>query len=449
MAKLIYWGYLLFLTGLIGTPLGAQNLNQIDQTIIDDKHSSYPLKERLEMTPELSDMLHLELAHVRLLLEKKDYVNGFKKLSKLLEKNPDNLELVQMKATAENQVGKWPEAIETIDKAEKNNYEEDDIEELEELRKDILASQEEYVALEGEHRETKGLRKEYFGFFKSRVRLAKFTYVGTDLQQNRLRIDNITRPRTGIIDNSTVYRHQGDIYFEHFFEEGHSIKAGIYGAQRVLGGHAGFTFVDNLGSTTFGVKFRKPDWDNSESVIYEGSRDTVSLGRLLNITPEFQVNVEGGWNNYNSDGLENLVQSFTLLNRFGYTVSEKEGFVFFPGKDSSLGIAYNLEAEYPYHTKNKLNLEGERYSPLSIERTENHGFEFNFSTVLLTSLQIAGFGGYRMTRFTKNNPYAGANLNYTLKEKVKLGFEYEHGIDSSDGSKVMQRFKTSLRYLFN
>ena len=103
-------------------------------------------------------------------------------------------------------------------------------------------------------------------------------------------------------------RQKANVYVEHFFDNGHSAKAGVYGASKIFGGHASFTLTDSLGSTTLEGKLRRPDWDYSETVIYNGTRDTVALNRILNLTENFEIEAEGGFNNYNVDGIDNIAQ---------------------------------------------------------------------------------------------------------------------------------------------
>lgn len=394
---------------------------------------------------QMPDETQLELATIRLHFEQGKYDDGLDRLEALSRQYPNNIDLRIMKAQAEFQLGKWIAALNTVEE-ELAHY--PDHKELLALRKEILSTRRPYISIAGEYRKVRGLRNETFAFLNGRINLGRLTYLGMDLQHDYIDAKDVVRPKTGSIQSQKAYRSKGDVFIEHFFNDTHSVKGGIYGAQSIIGGHLAYTLTDSRGHTTLAGKFRQPYWDYSETVIYRGTRDKVSLARLMRFSEAFSINMEGGFNNYNVDRIDNVVQSGSILARSEYNFFNKNGYTFLPGKKSSIGVAYTFDAEYPYHVKNRINSSDEGYPVLAITRAEEHAFELNLSTLLFKSLEFGAFGGYSLSRFNKNIPFAGANLGYTIEEKIKLGIEYEHRADSSDRSATIDRVKAEVTYLF-
>ena len=393
----------------------------------------------------LSDETQLELAKIRLLLEKEECEKALERLELLSKTHPNSLEIFLMQANAEHQLGQWISALHTINKAEKKYPENKD---LKNLRKDILFDHREYISLEGEYKKTGSIRKQYFSILEGKVRVNPLTYLNFDLQNNSIDAKTMTRPKSGNTVSKKVHRQKADLSLEHFFNDTHSVKAGLYGAQSIVGAHASYTLNDKKGRTTLAARLRRPNWDYSETVIFSGSQDSLSLKRFFKFTKAFTLSLEGNLNNYNVDGLSSIAKSLTLLGRVAYTFFSKNGYALLPGKNSSIGLAYTLDSEHPYRVKKRVNSTGDRYSMLGISRTETHGFEIFASTFLTPQLELSAYGGYTVTRFEKNNPFAGANLHYTLKDKIRFGLEYSHTVESSDQSETTDRLRLKATYFF-
>ena len=130
-------------------------------------------------------------------------------------------------------------------------------------------------------------------------------------------------------------------------------------------------------------------------------------------------------------------------------ITVSKGFSYFPGQKTGMTVSYTLDGEYPIKRKNRINSAGQNYQPSSVSRTESHSFELYISTYVTQAIEMALFGGYTLSRFEKNNPFGGANLALSLKDKVKLGFEYSHTMDSADRGESVNRFQGRIRYLFD
>ena len=394
---------------------------------------------------DFSDEVQLELAKIRLVLEKGHYQEGLNRLETLSQSYPDNMDLLLMKASAQSQVGQWISALSSVETVLK---EESDNQEALNLRKDILKEHRGFMSIKAEYKKTGSLRKESFAFLKGKVKLAQWTYLHFDLQNDYIDAKNMTRPRTGEDTARKANRTQGDVSLEHYFNDTHSVKGGIYGARAIVGGHASYTLQDSKGYTTVGGRLRRPDWDYSETVVFNGSQDSAFLRRLLKFSEAFEVSLEGGVNNYHVDKIDNVAQTGFALGRAAYTFSNKEGYAYLPGKNSSIVLSYAFDGEYPYRVKNRANSKGEGYPVLGVTRSENHNFELSLSTFLTAALEVSAYGGYTFTRFAKNSPFAGANLDYTIKEKIKLGLEYGHTVDTVNRTQNVDRFRAKVTYLF-
>lgn len=397
-------------------------------------------------TPDLSDDTQLKLAKIRLHMEKGDYKKGLNQLRVIVRDNPNNPEILQMKASAENAIGKWPKALETVDSALKKFPKHPD---LVNLKKDILKDRRSFIQIATEYKRVGSDRNEKFGFLKGLKRITNFTYLGFDFHHNSIYLNEVTRPKTGFPQSVNAKRQRGNIHVTHYFRDGHRLKGGVYAAPNIFGGHASLKFVDDKGSTTVGGKLREPDWDNMEAVIWFGTRDRLFMNRRFKLTDNTELTLEGGVNQYNVDGISSAVRTLSALLRLSHTFYREKGFAYIPGKKTGVTVSYNLDGDYPFQRKNRVNIAGTPFSPSSVSRSESHTFALYVSTYLLKAMEFSAFGGYTISRLERNNPSGGANLDLYLKNRVKLGLEYEHSVDVADRNEPVDRFRAKLKYMFD
>ena len=209
MVKAKHLSILSLLLASTSLTVQAENVSQFDEVVLgsyllgeegaDNINTS--TDEAASETVALGEDIEFELAEIRLILEQKKYDEGLKRLDVLSKNNPDNIELVKMKAYAESASGRWSKALDTLDEAEKRFPGNED---LQGVRDDILDGQRDnrdFISIEGEYRKVGSTRKEYFGFLKGRVRVAASTHIGVEGEHNRIYAKEIARPKTG----ATVY----------------------------------------------------------------------------------------------------------------------------------------------------------------------------------------------------------------------------------------------------
>ena len=391
-----------------------------------------------------NDTTTIKLIQARGLLEKGEFEEAYKIVDQLNEQQPQNPQILKSLAGIENSTGRWESAIQHLLEAEKIAPLDEDIKSMKNGLADSYGS-----SVDGnfEFKRVGTTKHERIGRLNGRVKILPGTFIGAKTEVNRLKVENITRARTGVLGTVKTTIHRDEIYAEHNFLNGNQVRGAYFASNGHSGGGATIKLNDFNGHFLFSGEYNKADWGNNESLVDKGVRHQLKAGRYQQFTPHFFASINGAANWYDINGTTQAAKSLGWNGLISYTMPFNNVSRFF-GHEPSITFTYNVDAEYPTNTKRTTGTNGTQFKPLPLTYQEVHGFEVAGETNLTSWLHVYGFAGYTFDRYGGNGPRGGAKITIIPMDRVSLTAEVTSSVSDSDTKQREDRAIIGAKYVF-
>jgi hypothetical protein len=248
---------------------------------------------------------------------------------------------------------------------------------------------------------------------------------------------------TGAIESITGLRQRSELSLQHDALNGIVAAASAYLTGETPGVGIRGELPDDYGTTFLRADYRRPDWDFFQSIVDNGTRDRIAIGRRQPIIQDLTARLDVGANRYSLQGAPNLATTTTVNGEL--RLANLAGV-------HGLSIAYVLDGEYLNKIATGINANGQSFNRIDILSREVHAGVIDYvgswkSGTNGGTLNYELSAGYGVDRYGKPGPIVAAVLTYPLGD-LELGLRagYVNNIGRTAGSTAI--FAGSLTWFF-
>ena len=209
-----------------------------------------------------------------------------------------------------------------------------------------------------------------------------------------------------------------------------------------MGAGAHAELPDSSGTTLLRAEYRRPDWDFFQSIINQGTRDRVALGRRQQFGHDLTGRLEVALNRYNVQGQSDVDRTVTLTGelRLGNLAGV-----------TGLSVAYVFDSEFILKQSKQVAPNGSLFSPLDLVDRAVNAVTLSYAGALGRSTSVPltyeFSGGYGSDIYGKAGPLLGAVLGYTNGHfEARVRASYVENIGRSRG--MSQVYGGNVAWLF-
>ena len=350
-------------------------------------------------------VLTLQLAAARLLIEERRYSCAFSVLHELDEKYPRNKDVHLLLANLEGLLPRWQKQYQILEAMhEKYPLDED----ITNLMWDTYIPHSSYALIERQLQNTLGLaavqtnREQYEQIiFRNKNTTL---YVGEQGQLWRGHVGQIVNNQGNLVGFKGT-RNQATVYMRNEWADGSSLSGSIYGQIGAIGGGMkyGCLWEAIQGDFNISIDWHKPCWEVFEALAYHGREDKILVEIDTTCNRYFTILLGGGSRRVGITGTPN-----------GYISMLARGEIFFNMMITNpiIALNYGLDAEYLLYQKEKTGLEGNPYNPVPYVSFENHSFRLYLYYTWRNHWYLTLFAGETVNRLGTDAPTWGANIKY-------------------------------------
>ena len=253
---------------------------------------------------------------------------------------------------------------------------------------------------------------------------------------------NVQQP-SGIIEDITGLRQRSEISLQHDGLDGIVLAGSAYLTGAIPGAGIRGELPDDSGTTFLRADYRRPDWDFFQSLVDNGTRDRISVGRRQQIIQDLTARLDFGVNRYSLQGAANLATTWTV------NVDVRLGNV---AGVHGLSVAYVMDGEY----LNKISVGtlpgGRTFDRIDVGDREVHAGVLAYAGTWETgkkgrpaSYELSA--GYGADRYGKAGPILAAVLTYPVGDfELGLRAAYVNNVGRTPGSTAI--FAGSLTWFY-
>jgi hypothetical protein len=248
---------------------------------------------------------------------------------------------------------------------------------------------------------------------------------------------------SGIVEDVTGLRQRSEISLQHDGLNGIVLAGSAYLTGATPGAGIRSELPDDSGTTFLRADYRRPDWDFFQSLVDNGTRDRISVGRRQQIIQDLTARLDFGVNRYSLQGAANLATTWTVNAdvRLG-NVAGVHG----------LSVAYVMDGEY----LNKIAVgtlpNGQTFDLIDVGNREVHAGVLAYAGTWETgrkdrpaSYELSA--GYGADRYGKAGPILAAVLTYPVGDfELGLRAAYVNNVGRTPGSTAI--FAGSLTWFY-
>lgn len=390
------------------------------------------------------ESLGTSLLKIRLMAQKGNETGALERLDVLGKQYPNNRDIAITRADILQQTGQWKSALstyETLSGSEPNN------EDLRAAQRAIQLDHSPFVDVNAEYRDTGDSRNEFFTRALGEARVSDNINIGLAVERDDAEVDTFFSPREHSIMRINDEFYRGEAYLTLEGPKGNTLKTSLFAGEQNIGGGVQYAIQDNKGLTLLGAEYNAPNWDFIETVVANGTRDRISLGRTQRVTPRFNLALQGGLNQYNLEGFDEAARSFSVEGSASYAIASEHHYADFLGKDATLNLRYTLDAEYPFDVKEATGIGGV-FEPLPITSREVHSLVLAVGKRVAQPVLVEIYGGYAIDRLGDDGVKYGADIFADLTEKVEFRTGYQHSVSTEISSEALDSVTAGLRAKF-
>jgi hypothetical protein len=266
--------------------------------------------------------------------------------------------------------------------------------------------------------------------------------VGFSLDLAQVHASQVQNPN-GTISSFSGDRWRAELSLQHDGLDGNIFAGSLFLTNSTPGFGLRGELPDDYGTTLLRAEYRRPNWDFFQSLIDNGTRDRLAVGRRHQILPNLTGRLELGANQYGIPGDGNVARTITVTGelRLGNLAGVR-----------GLSAAYVLDAEYVLELEKRVGPLDQTYAPLDILDREVHALTVGYAGARGTSAAEGIFtyefsGGYGIDRYGRSGPLFSGVLGYALGSfEARLRASYVQNIGRSRGTSSI--YAASLTWLF-
>jgi tetratricopeptide (TPR) repeat protein len=267
-------------------------------------------------------------------------------------------------------------------------------------------------------------------------------HLGVSINTARVNASQVQQP-SGAVESITGLRSRSELSLQHDGLDGIVVAASAYLAGTIPGVGVRGELPDDYGTTYLRADYRRPDWDFFQSIVDNGTRDRIAIGRRQLITQDLTARLDVGANRYSLQGWSNLATTITVNGEL--RLSNLAGV-------HGLSVAYVLDGEYLNKISTGINATGQLFDRIDIASREVHAGVFDYvgswnPGINGRALTYELSAGYGADRYGKSGPIVAAVLTYPVGDfELGLRAGYVNNIGRTAGSTAV--FAGSLTRYF-
>lgn len=248
---------------------------------------------------------------------------------------------------------------------------------------------------------------------------------------------------SGQVESMIGMRQRSEFSVQHDGLDGTVAAASAYLTGAIPGAGIRGELPDDSGSTFLRADYHRPNWDFFQSLVNNGTRDRIAVGRRQQIVHDLTARLDLGINRYSLQGAPNLATTLTVTGEVRLSNL---------GGVNGFSMAYVLDGEYVNKIAVGTNASGETFNPLPINDREVHAGVLAYagtwgSGTTGHALSYELSAGYGVDRYGKAGPILAAVLTYPVGDfELGLRAGYVNNIGRSPGSTTV--FAGSLSWFF-
>ena len=345
---------------------------------------------------------------------------------------PENPEPMSGLAGVEQTAGRWRQALALYERAQQLDPEDPSIVDAIDAIKHEHASR---LRADFEFRRTNagqnsGVSTAAIGGLSGQQNFGDALRLGVSINAARVSAAQIQQP-SGAVESITGLRQRSELSLQHDSLNGFVAAASAYLTGAIAGVGIRGELPDNYGTTYLRADYRRPDWDFFQSIVDNGTRDRVSIGRRQVIVQDLTARLDVGVNRYSLQGWANLATTFTVNGEL--RLANLAGV---PG----LSFATVLDGEYVNKIATGVNASGESFNRIDISNREVYAGVLDYvgSWKPITSGKALSYEvslGYGADRYGKSGPILAGVVTYPVGD-FELGVRagYVNNIGRTAGS---------------
>jgi hypothetical protein len=255
-------------------------------------------------------------------------------------------------------------------------------------------------------------------------------HLGVSINAARVNASQVQQP-SGAVENITGLRQRSELSLQHDSLNGMVVAGSAYLTGAIPGVGIRGELPDDHGTTYLRADYRRPDWDFFQSIVDNGTRDRVSIGRRQVIVQDLTARLDVGANRYSLQGWPNLATTITVNGEL--RLANLAGV-------HGLSAATVLDGEYVNKIATGINASGETFNRIDIVNREVYAGVLDYvgswnpgTSGRPLSYEVSV--GYGADRYGKSGPILAAVLTYPVGD-FELGVRagYVNNIGRTAGS---------------
>ena len=164
---------------------------------------------------------------------------------------------------------------------------------------------------------------------------------------------------TGVVESVIGWRQRSELSVQHDGLDGTVVAASGYLTGVLPGFGVRGELPDDSGVTFLRADYRRPNWDFFQSLVNNGTRDRIAIGRRQQIVKDLTARLDFGVNRYSLQGAPNLATTLTVTGEVRVAnIANVRGF----------SVAYVLDGEYVNKIASGINAKRRAIQPAADQR---------------------------------------------------------------------------------
>ncbi len=390
--------------------------------------------------------LQVEITRLRYYLRTRETEKAYEAYDKLIKNYPNNQTVLALKSDIILQKGNYIEGDKSLN----------DVLELTPTDEDIQLRQREleldFISFVGTDFEYKDLDtgSEFISQFQLEYNLPDNFDLGYYFKNNSISIDSLqTYDSLGKYSGN---HNSHELFLRNYFNNGDTLKTGFLFNDEILGVEFDYNLIDFSGSTKIELKYKAPSWDLLAGIAKESVKNEIKLSRIYRLSSQITLSGNLRKSKYyfnekefnSTDDYELATQSFGYGYGASYEIDAPKFLYDSFGYNSALFFNYFIDGEDYSNIREKTDINGLLYEPLSFADREVHTVNFLLAKTLSEESKFETSLGYSKDRIGDSS---GMSLGgtYTYRDFPKyFQIRFGHSVGTTKGFYL----GLSLKYLF-
>lgn len=355
--------------------------------------------EALEMTRQA------KLAFARLLIEKRAYTPAFRSLFEMLNKYPNDKDVLVLYASLEGLLPRWQNQVGILQTLH-TEYPLD--EDIETLMYEAYTPHSSYIEGQRQMQRTVGIAAVQVYLLQGEAIVNSspdnVLYAGAQYQLWDGHVSAIVNSHGNDV-GFRGWRNRGSLYMRNEWRDGSTLKTSLYDQKSAFGVGLEYStlFPFFQGSIFTELQWHRPAWEVFEALAFNGRED------------RFYSLMDSVYNRYISWSLGGGIRRVGITgtpNGFTSALATVGLYINLVIPNPIFGISYNLDAEYVLNRQLKKGANGAKFFPVPYTSFENHTLHAYLIYIFRDRWYISSYVGETFNRIGLNDSTFGAAIRY-------------------------------------